>query len=219
MRMRFAAISSLLVIVLASAFGQAKGKNSSTTAQGVFRDSGDRIASDGGGAYIEDRTGACTASVVHNNGQYFLRTVVSTCTRTRSMKLDFNGRIGGPPADCTVDDPADPTTSLNICGANEEVPDVRFIAGTLFSDTTSSTPVTLYISMKSNGDFVGAQSFQLEFEANVPVTAGNASFRELTAGATAAAELYVNQPQGKKTVKVSLGRYNMPFQLTVTKDP
>ena len=72
--------------------------------------------------------------------------------------------------------------------------------------------------MKNDGDFVGAQSFQLEFLANVPVTAGGASFRELTAeGSTAEAELYVNQPQGKKTVKVLLGHYMMPFQLTVTK--
>ena len=216
---RFLGISSLVAFALASGLALGKGPKDTTPAEADFRDvSGDRIQSDGLGLYVEDRTGACTASVVHNNGLYFLRTVGPTCTRTRSMKLDFTDRVEtGCPGLAPIPDPAG-GLPLNICGLND-VPDVRFIADTLFQDTTSDTPLILYFSMKTNGDFVGAQSFQLEFVGNVPVTNGDASFRELTADSMAVAELYLNEPQGKKTVKVILGHYRMPFQLTVTKTP
>jgi hypothetical protein len=43
------------------------------------------------------------------------------------------------------------------------------------------------------------------------------TYRVLTAGPDTVAELYQNVPQGKRTIEVSLGRYEMPFQLTVTK--
>ena len=58
---------------------------------------------------------------------------------------------------------------------------------------------------------------KLSFEEPVPITDGDSTFRVLEAGADAVAELYQNVQQGKRTIKVSLGRYEMPFQLTVTK--
>jgi hypothetical protein len=39
----------------------------------------------------------------------------------------------------------------------------------------------------------------------------------MEAPATAVAELYQYVKQGRKTTKVSLGRFRMPFQLTVVK--
>ena len=99
--------------------------------------------------------------------------------------------------------------TLDICGSNV-VPDVRINAGSMFGST--STPVMLVFSTPTN--FTGPGGFELDFEQNVGVT-GSGTTRQMTAPAQAIAELYQNVPTSGK--KISLGRYYMPFSLTVVK--
>lgn len=65
-------------------------------------------------------------------------------------------------------------------------------------------------------NFTGPGGFELSFEQNVGVTSVSATTRVMTASATAIAELY--QKVGVSGKKVSLGRYYMPFSLTVEKN-
>ena len=190
------------IVFLASAATQ-------TPARSDFHDDpSDRIRSDG--AFYED--GPCTASRTEPRGSYFLRTIRSGCLDARFITLDFTQTS---PGFCPVFDP-EAGESLNICGPND-VTDVRIIANTLFKDGALTTAVSLHFSQKDGGDFTGPAPFELSFEEPVPITDGDSTFRVLEAGASAVAELYQNVQQGKRTIKVSLGRYNMPFQLTVTK--
>ena len=169
--------------------------------------SGDGIVSDGT-AY--DQSVDCVVSLVQN-GQYFLRTVSPNCTTTptppRAITLDFSNPVTAR-TNCSVFDP-NSNTSLNVCGSTS-LPDVRIIAGSLFKTSASSTSVILPFSLFP--DFSGT-AFELDFELAVPFTAPSSTERVLTPGPGAVAQLYQIGAHGHK---VSIGRYYMPFQLTVT---
>ncbi len=217
MSTRFLGISFLPALTLLIGLVLVEGAATQTPVESVFRDDpSDRIRSDGEGPY-ED--GPCTASRTESRGSYFLRTIRFGCPDDRFITLDFSTPVSNAPPECEVFDP-EANESLNICGPNG-VTDVRIIANTLFKDTALSTgtTVSLHFSQKNGGDFTGPAPFELSFEDPLEVT-GSSTFRVLTAtsGVNATAELYQNKPQGKRTVKVSLGRYEMPFELTVTKE-
>jgi hypothetical protein len=206
----------LLAFTLLSGIVFVASAGKRTGAESVFRDEDtppDRIRSDG--APYED--GPCTASWTEPSGFYFLRTIKSGCPDDRFITLDFTDpvEISSPGVCREVLDP-EANESLDICAPND-VTDVRIIANTLFKGGALTTTVSLHFSQKDGGDFTGPAPFELSFEGPVPITGGDSNFRVLEAGADAVAELYQNVQQGKRTIKVSLGRYNMPFQLTVTK--
>jgi hypothetical protein len=208
MRNGFPRIIVLLAFILLIGIVFVASAAKRTLAVSDFRDDlPDRIQSDGA-PYTD---GTCTASWTEPSGFYFLRTIKSGCLNGRFIKLDFTQTSPGL---CPVFDP-EAGKNLNICGPND-VTDVRIIANTLFKDGVLTTTVSLHFSQKDGGDFTGPAPFELSFEEPVPVD-GDSTFRVLEAGANAVAELYQNVQQGKRTIKVSLGRYNMPFQLTVTK--
>jgi hypothetical protein len=191
-----------------------------TPAESVFRDdllTPDRIRSDGASYGASYTDGLCTASWTEPSGFYFLRTIKSGCTDDRFITLDFMTPVGISSPGCRVVLDPEANESLDICAPND-VTDVRIIANTLFKDGALTTTVSLHFSQKNGGDFTGPAPFELSFEAPVPITGGDSTFRVLEAGANAVAELYQNVQQGKRNTKVSLGRYKMPFQLTVTKE-
>lgn len=183
----------------------------SDTSGTVF--STDMIRSDGRGAYQDGID--CAISRV-SNSQFFLRTVSYGCFTPipRTITLDFSQPVT-PPASCTATD-AYVGGTLDTCGPNV-VADVRLVANSMFAGAalTKGTPVTLLFSLAPN--FSGPGSFELAFEQNVAVTAGShAGVRQITAPETSIAELYQNVPTSRKSsVKVSLGRYYIPFALTV----
>ena len=224
MRNRLSGMSVVVAVALVSGAVLVRGGPNTFPALADFRDDAlapDRLQSDGKGSYDDGQAPPqCTISWTGQGGSYFLRTVKSGCTASdpRSIKLDFSVEADGttpPSGPCSV---SDPQGDLDRCGVND-VPDVRLLANALFKDNalTDGSTVRLLFSMKAGGDFVGTSSFELTFEQPVPVPSGDQSFRVLEAGANAVAELYQNVTQGKRTVKTSLGRYRMPFQLTVTK--
>jgi hypothetical protein len=194
-----------IVAALLLAAGSVAAGQTQIPASATLRDesSGDEIVSDGA-AY--DQSVDCVVSRVQN-GQYFLRTVSPSCTQStpRTITLDFSNAVTAP-SNCSVVDP-NSGKILNACGSNP-LPDVRIIAQALFKTSASSTTVLLPFSLKP--DFSGT-AFELDFEQAVPFT-GSGILRVLTAGSDAVAELY---QIGKHGSKVSIGRYKMPFQLTV----
>ena len=151
----------------------------------------------------------CVQSWVDSTGNYFLRTANAECTPVtqRSIVLDFCDPVTPiDPSKCTVDDALGQGGTLNICGANA-LPDVRLVALKMFTSTalTRGTPVKLLINISTG-------AFELDFEQNAYV-AGGLTSRTLSVGAANdIAELY--QINGKK--KVSLGRFHMPFAMTIT---
>lgn len=151
----------------------------------------------------------CMLSFVEN-GQYFLRTVSPfpcTPTSARALTLDFSNMVTIPNS-CFILDP-NSGLKLNVCGSNL-LPDVRLIAQSLFKTPPGSTTVSLPFSLQP--DFTGSAAFELDFELAVPFT-GSGNQRTLTAGSNAVAQLYQIGAHGHK---ISIGRYKMPFQLTVT---
>jgi hypothetical protein len=150
----------------------------------------------------------CVTSWVRN-GEYFLRTVGPLCTpqTPREIILDFSNIVTHP-SNCDVVD-LNSGMTLNACGSNL-LPDVRIIAQSLFKASPGSTTVSLPFSLQP--DFTGSSDFELDFELAVPFT-GSGSQRILTAGSNAVAQLYQIGAHGHK---ISIGRYKMPFQLTVT---
>lgn len=212
---------ALAVTLACSAALQAQSR---TPADATFRENAwttsptDKIRGDALGSYRDDGPADpdCVIAWVDNGGSFFLRTVKPNCSTTtpRSILLDFSdaeSRSRSCPA-VVLDDYGN---SLDICGGNN-VADVRVIANSLFKDTalTNGTRVTLYFSLQR--DFTSTE-FELDFEQPVPVTAMSATVRVLEAPAGALAELYQYVSQGRKTVKTTLGRFRMPFQLTVVK--
>lgn len=150
----------------------------------------------------------CALSFVQN-GQYFLRTVNPLCTPdVRALILGFSNPVTIP-NNCFHLDP-NSGLKLNACGSNI-LPDVRLIAQSLFKASPGSTTVSLPFSLYP--DFTGSAAFELDFELAVPFTAGSGNQRILTAGSNAVAQLYQIGAHGHK---ISIGRYYMPFQLTVT---
>lgn len=201
--------------------GALVAQGSRTSVSATFREDvyttspADRIRGDGLGAYPNPALGDdCVVAWVDKGGFFFLRSVRSNCTTTtpRAVVLDFTDAVT-PVASCDVSDRYG--NVLNVCGS-QAVADVRIIANSLFKDAalTSGTSVTLPFSLQPDFSSTG---FELEFEQAVGVTAVSANARALEAPSTAIAELYQYVKQGRKTVKTSVGRFRMPFQLTVTK--
>lgn len=226
------ALATVAVVALSGTLlGQNKNTNR-TPAIATFREDAftlvpsDKIRGDDLGSYPNSSLGGdCVTAWVDKGGFFFLRTVTPYCTTTtpRSIVLDFSGYVSLPTS-CEVvgyDQYGNPHT-LDICGANGAdgkgtVPDVRIIANSLFKRTApGSTTVTLPFLLYPS--FSGGTTFELDFEQAVSFT-GTSSVRVLTATVTTdqpnadVAELY----QYVNGAKSSLGRYHMPFQLTVTK--
>lgn len=219
---RLALVVVALIVLCGELWGQNRNTNR-TPAEASFREDAftaaptDRIRGDELGSYRDDGPSDpdCAIAWVDNGGMFFLRTVKPNCTPTltgRTIVLDFSDPVA-PPASCDVRDKYG--NPLNMCSATA-IADVRIIAHSLFKDSalTSGTTVTLPFSLQA--DFTST-AFELEFEQPVSVSALSVGLRILEAPATAVAELYQYVQQGRKTTKVSLGRFRMPFQLTVAK--
>jgi len=149
---------------------------------------------------------------VDKGGFFFLRTVTPYCSPyTRNIVLDFSVPVDlmSCPAPSVSDQYGN---MLNICGTNS-VPDVRVIANSLFKDTALVHGTTVTVPFLVQPSFSGGTVFELDFEQPVPVPSGDSTFRVLEAPAGAVAELY----KYVNGAKHSLGRYYMPFELTVTK--
>lgn len=173
---------------------------------------GDKIRSDGLGSYLDAQQ--CVIAWVDKGGFFFLRTVAPNCApATRQITLDFSDAVSRP-ATCPAVVNDQYGNPLDLCGPNT-VRDVRVIAQSLFKDTAlaNGTNVTLPFSLQADFSSTG---FELDFEQSVPVS-GSGTVRVLDAASTAVAELYQYVKQGKRTAKVSQGRYRMPFQLQVVK--
>jgi hypothetical protein len=168
------------------------------------------------GAYTDslgaDVTGICRPDL-------FLRTVSSSGSSAQNIRgiyLDLSRVVAGSaPAQSAIADPNDAsgavlhlgdTTSINF------IPDMRILASNLFSNTTVSKGATVSLVFSLQPEFTGSGDFEIDFEANVSVAAPNATTRVLTAGTNAIGHLYVFN--GSK--KVSVGRFYLPFTLTVT---
>ncbi len=167
----------------------------------------------------------CVTSEVFSNGLYVLRTDYLNCTATspRTLVLDFSQCVAGfcPSnfgfSSCSLPDPNFPSDSLNVCGPNN-VKDTRLLASTLFQSLSASsltTAVSLPFSLETR--FTGSSSFELDFEQPVPFQAVGSAERILTAGQGAIADLYELVPKGSTVQKKEIGRYSMPFDVTVTK--
>lgn len=193
----------------------AQGASNRIPARAQFGDSpADKLRSDGIEAYINGSD--CVISWVDSkSGFYFLRTVKYGCTTTapRAIVLDFSDAISRTcSCPCSVPDPNDNSgATLDLCGQNS-LPDVRVIADTLFRNNALSLGTTVTLPFSLQPDFRGTD-FGLDFEQAVPVTGGSTE-RVLQAGPDAIAELYQTTKTGQK---ISLGRFRMPFTLTVSK--
>lgn len=217
--------ASVVAVIGAQALkGQGTSKQipvSSTIVRGA---SGDGILNDGNGPYSNGSN--CVVSWVDSrSGYYFLRTTTFSCaaTKPRTMTLDFSNAItrtpdGSGSDSCHVNDAFGDSGELNICGPaagpNSVIPDVRIIAGTMFSSTAVTQGTTVSIPFSLSPDFSGTD-FELDYELPVAVGVISSSSRTLTADSCAAgatADLYKYPKHGSK---ISLGRYCMPFQVTV----
>jgi len=194
-------------------------------AKATVRDaSSDRIRSDNSGTFTGNspypsyQDGIdCVKSQVGSGFSFRSRSYSCTTTNPsqaiRSVTLDFSQRVvaGCTPGTYITD--AFAGGPLDICGSNV-VPDVRINASSMFASSALSrgTPVVLVFSTPTN--FSGPGGFELAFEQNVGVAVTSKTTRQVTAPPTAIAELYQNVSTGKK---ISLGRYYMPFSLTVEK--
>ena len=183
------------------------GGNQTSATTFIWDQSGDKIRSDGRSSGYYYNGVDCVQSWVDGSGNYFFRSTTVGCPAAtpRSIVLDFSGWVVTRPSNCTVFD-ALGKALLDICGANT-VPDVRLTASKMFSSNAllRGVPVKLLINISTG-------AFELDFEQNAYV-AGGLTSRTLSVGAANdIAELY--QINGKK--KVSLGRFHMPFAMTMT---
>ncbi len=206
--------AAFLLPIIASVL-LAQGGNQ-IAASAVFRDlPDDNIRSDDldPDAAYTDGTDCVTSWVNRKTGFFFLRSVGPYCQPGRHIVLDFRTWVGSQPSPCEVDDALGQLGELNICGANT-LPDVRIIADALFQGSALSAGTNVKLPFNLVPNFTSGQAFDLEFEQAVAVTGLSINSRILTAGPSAVAELYRRPSKGKR---VSLGRFYMPFQLTVTK--
>ena len=209
-RRNFPLALSVAVLLFAAGMLAAAGQTEIPASATLRDNTTDAIRSDGFSPTTYDQGLDCVLSFVQN-GQYFLRTVNPFCPLdldVRALILDFSNPVTIP-NNCF---PLDPNSGLklNACGSNI-LPDVRLIAQSLFKASPGSTTVSLPFSLYP--DFTGSAAFELDFELAVPFTAGSGNQRILTAGSNAVAQLYQIGAHGHK---ISIGRYYMPFQLTVT---
>lgn len=218
LRLIIVALAALMVLAGASAL-LAAGAALRVAAHSSFADqAGDKIRSDGqfSGLYFNGTD--CVINWVSHTDMAFLRTANFQCTPVtqRAIKFDFSDPVTPiNPSQCIVDDDMGQAGTLNICGANAIV-DARLVAPRMFADMALSrgTPVTFVLNLEgsfANSTYVNGGAFLLEFEDNISVT-GSATSRTLTAGSGAIAELYLVQAKGPK---LSLGRFRMPFSITV----
>lgn len=221
MKARVQAATIAAVIVAGLVASEVAGQGSRSPAEASFREDAwtnapaDRIRGDGALSYRDDGSADpdCVVAWVDKGGMFFLRTVRANCTpvTSRSITLDFGDPVS-PPAVCSVQDQYGNT--LDVCGANA-VPDVRIIAHSAFKDAALTGGTTLTMPFSLRADF-SSTAFELQFEQPVGVT-GTSTMRTLEGPSGAVAELYQYVKQGRKTTKVSLGRYRMPFGLTIVK--
>jgi hypothetical protein len=221
MKRIFQAVFALAVGAFALvAFHQLSAKGAPSTAvpaTAEFRDAvatattpSDKIRSDGQGTYQNGID--CVISEVFSTGEYFLRSVTNNCSTTspRTVVLDFSTPVT-PPASCSVT-VADGT--LNVCTSNS-VPDTRLLADYMFSSKALTNGATVSLPFSLQPNFSGTD-FELDFEQPLPVT-GSSGLRTLTAGPSSIAELYElgKASGGRSPTKTSLGRFYMPFEVTV----
>lgn len=215
------ALAAIAVMALSSpVWGQNTNR---TPAEATFREDAftvipaDKIRGDELGSYRDDGSTDpdCVVAWVDNGGMFFLRTIKANCspaTASRTITLDFSDPITqlGP---CEVHDRYGNT--LNICGATP-IADVRIIAHSLFKDAALTGGTTLTLPFSLQPDYTST-AFELAFEQPLLVSAISGTTRVMEAPAGAVAELYQYVKQGRKTTKVSLGRFRMPLQVTVAK--
>ncbi len=172
----------------------------------------DRIRSDVNKPYQNNVD--CVTSQV-SGGLYFLRTVQQNCVPTRILVLDFTDFVTNTNSCAKIGDPDTNTVTLDPCGANINIPDIRFYAGNLFKPGATSTTVSLLINLTRN---FHEQDFELVFEKPVCITgsgvmeAGVACSDNL-AGTDVADLSQINETTGQPT---EIGTYHMPFKVTVT---
>jgi hypothetical protein len=196
----------------------ALGGRTIVSSQGVrsiaqFRDAStplDRIQSDGFGLYIDQNQ--CVDAYVIGGGSWLLDTARTGCPQQRSVQLDFSDAISRTPDGsgsdtCHVNDAFGQAGELNICGSNA-VDLNHLTADRFFGNNANSTKVAIRFNLVADGN----QAFSLEFEQPLQVS-GDSNTRIMTAGANSVAELY----KATRRSKVSLGRFYMPFRLTVTR--
>ena len=222
--------SALLLVGFFATLAAAKGANSTVAATATFAASinsnlsGDTVFADLAGAYRHgsyvDTLGATvTGNSYVNSSSYFLRTVDytgTTSTNIRGIYLDFR-YVATAPAVTSITDPNDSSGAvLNLGGVGGTlnlILDLRIVASNLFSSTATTRGTNVIMPFSLQPEFTGSGDFELDYEANVAVTAPDANTRVLTAGPNAVATLYVIK--GNK--KTSVGRFYLPFTLTVTK--
>jgi hypothetical protein len=214
----FLVCSSVGVLASGQAL-KAQGTNKQVPANATLRDrSGDAILSDGNVLYLNGTSDCVVSWVDSRTGYFFLRTTTFNCstTNSRSITLDFSNAIvrtpdgSGGSDSCQVNDAFGDSGELNICGPNS-LPDVRIIANTMFSNTALTQGTSVSIPFSLQPDFSGTD-FELDFEQAVPVNALSTTSRSLVAPSGMVAVLYKYNKHGGK---ISLGRYYMPFQITV----
>ena len=218
-----------LVMTATLTVGSLSAQGNQIPAQAAFRDlpgsptqPSDKILSDGlsltYGFY--PHLVNCVRNYKGNGGFYFLRTAALSCTPPvqRKVKVDLSDAItrtpdGSGSDSCHVNDALGQQGELDICGLNV-LPDVRVIANTLFSNSALNLGTTVSLHISLTVSFSGPSAFSLEFEQPLAVTASGPNVRILTAGPNSVAELYKNNTSNGQ--RISLGRFRMPFQGTVT---
>jgi hypothetical protein len=187
-----------------------KGKSVQVPASATFDDAlDDKITSDELGTYDPD-VGCVISWVDTSSGQYFFRTATRSCHRF--VSLDFTDAVVRNTG-CEVQSAFGHGT-LNICGTNA-IPDARFLVDKLFNDSALSTGTHASVRFSLAPDFQNTD-FELDFEQTLDVD-GDSMTRTMIASSDTIAELY--RFTGKGANKVSLGRFRMPFGMTVTKNP
>lgn len=192
-------------------WGQGGIPQTATFADGLT----DMIRSDGSGPY-QNNVDCVTSLGI--GGLYFLRTVQQSCTPTRTLVLDFSNPVTGQgPSSCAGLSDPDTLLTLNPCGPNPTIPDVRFAASTLLRPSATSSTVGLVINLKR--DF-HENDFELVFLNPICMTSLGSGVLDTTKTCTAnpnaddEATLYrINEATGALTL---IGTYHMPFQVTVT---
>jgi hypothetical protein len=217
----------VLVLSIAVPFWVSEGQRSSgqmvpAKAEFLSDTSGDKIISDGLGAYLDGRAQCVTANV-SSAGYFYLRTVTNACrTNTpRRINIDFTNALGNP-INCPgfipcphapIEDDFNQTGTLNICGLNS-LSDVTIRAQRLFADPIPTNQLTeVQIDLNLSPDFKNT-AFYLVGAAYIQL-GGAPNERILTTGADRA-EFYLVMIK-KSGERVCLGNYSMPFTIKVTK--
>ena len=221
--------AALIIVGLFAVQTVAKGASSTTPAKAQFAASvtapgTDCVYADLGGYYYDgtyvDSLGATvTGDSRVGTSNYFFRSVVYTgtaATNIRGVYLDFKNVVTAP-TQTTISDPNDSSgAQLHLgdsSGTLNFIPDLRILASSLFSSNATANGTSVIIPFSLQPEFTGNADFELDYATNVAVSAPSANVRVLSAGPNAVAALYVM----KSNKKVLVGRFYLPFTLTVTK--